>query len=79
MSKLKSRFDFRHVLRRLSTLLSALTTAQAGAAAAFIAAPQEWRNALPEWLGLALLAGSMATGALVPLATSYKQKGMGQP
>lgn len=74
-----SRFDWSFVWKRASTWLGVLTTMQGGAAAAFIAAPDEWRSAFPDWMGIALLCGSMATGALVPLATSYKQRPFGMP
>lgn len=74
-----SKFDWSFVWKRASTWLGVLTTMQGGAAAAFIAAPDEWRSAFPDWLGVALLGGSMVTGALVPLATSYKQRPFGPP
>lgn len=74
-----SRFDWQHWHKRWSTWLSVLTTIQGGAAAAFTAAPHEWRDAFPDWLGVALLSGSMATGALVPFATSFRQKPFGKP
>lgn len=71
------RWDWSYVHKRASTWLSVLTTMQGGAAAAFVAAPDEWRSAMPDWLGMALLGGSMVTGALVPLATSYRQRPFG--
>ena len=74
---MKKRFDWTGLWSRVSTWMSILTVAQGGAAAAFVAAPQEWRDAFPGWLGVALLCGSMATGAMVPVATSYLQKAKG--
>lgn len=70
------KFDFTKVMKRASTWLGILTTMQAGVAAAFVASPQEWKQSFPDWFGLALLIGSMVTGALVPLATSYQQKNL---
>lgn len=70
------KFDFTKVMKRASTWLGILTTMQAGVAAAFMASPQEWKQSFPDWIGLALLIGSMMTGALVPLATSYQQKNL---
>lgn len=74
-----SRFDWSYVHKRTSTWLSLLATLQGGAAAAFVAAPHEWRDAFPGWMGVALLSGSMVTGALVPVATSFKQRPFSPP
>ena len=74
-----SRWNWDFVTRRASTWLGVLSAMQGGAAWAFSAAPHEWREAFPDWLGIALLSGTMITGALVPVATSYKQRPFGMP
>ena len=70
------RFDFSGVMARASTWLGLLTLAQGGAMIAFSQAPEEWKNALPASLGGYLLIGMMVTGALTPIATSFKQKNL---
>lgn len=68
------RFDWSKWWARASTWLGILTTAQGGAMIAFSQAPQEWKDALPENIGGYLLMGMMLTGALTPVATSFRQK-----
>lgn len=68
------RFDFYGVMARLSTWLGLLTLAQGGAMIAFSQAPPEWKALLSPNVGGYLLIGMMATGALTPIATSFKQK-----
>lgn len=70
----RQRFDFHGVAARFSTWLGLLTLAQGGAVIAYGQAPAEWRDALPAMLGGYLLIGMMVTGALTPIATSFKQK-----
>ena len=70
------RFDWSRWWARASTWLGILTTAQGGAMIAFSQAPQEWRAALPVNLGGYLLIGMMLTGALTPVATSFKQRSL---
>ena len=73
------RFDFAGIMARISTWLGLLTLAQGGAMIAFSQAPQEWKDALPHNLGGWLLIGMMATGALTPIATSFKQRVQDKP
>lgn len=68
------RFDWGKWWARASTWLGLLTTAQGGAVIAYSQAPQEWRDALPANVSGYLLMGMMLTGALTPVATSFKQK-----
>lgn len=68
------RWDFAGVMARISTWLGLLTLAQGGAMVAYSQAPAEWQAALPEYVGAALLVGMMVTGALTPIATSFRQK-----
>lgn len=68
------RWDFRRVLARISTWLGLLTLAQGGAALAYTQAPPEWQAMLPAAVGGWLLVGMMVTGALTPVATSFRQK-----
>lgn len=67
------RFDWTGLWRRLSTWLGLLTLAQGGAMIAFAQAPAEWKAMLPNAVGGYLLLGMMLTGALTPIATSFKQ------
>lgn len=76
--KLKTRFDWSRWWARLSTWLGILTLAQGGAMIAFSQAPPEWKAVLPDYVGGYLLIGMMVTGALTPVATSFKQKGQPQ-
>ena len=66
--------DARYWRRKWSTWLAAAAIALDGAAAYFIAAPDEWRAALPASAGMVLLAAGMVLKALIPLATSIQQK-----
>jgi len=68
------RWDFAGVMARISTWLGLLTLAQGGAVVAYSQAPAEWQAALPDQVGGWLLIGMMVTGALTPIATSFKQK-----
>lgn len=72
------RFDWTGLWRRLSTWLGLLTLAQGGAMIAFSQAPPEWKALLPNAVGGWLLIGMMLTGALTPIATSFKQRSLQQ-
>lgn len=69
-------FNFRHVFKRLSTWATLVGMSLNAAAAWFIAAPSEWKQELPSWVGLGLLLSGLFVSALVPLATSYSQKNL---
>ena len=71
---MKHRFDWSGWQRRLSTWLALLSTSTGAAAAAFIALPGSWQAGFPEWAGQALAIASVASAALVPVATSFLQK-----
>lgn len=73
------RWDFAGMLARISTWLGLLTLAQGGAVIAYSQAPEEWKAALPDSVGGYLLIGMMLTGALTPVATSFRQKSQQRP
>lgn len=68
------RFNWTRWWARVSTWLGLLTAAQGGAMIAFSQAPPEWKALMPDALGGYLLIGMMVTGALTPVATSFKQR-----
>lgn len=68
------RWNFTAWARRMSTWLGLLTLAQGGAMVAYAQAPPAWQALLPDSLIVWLLGGMMVTGALTPIATSFKQR-----
>ncbi len=68
-----NRFDWSGWTRRLSTLLSVISTSSQAAGLYFIAAPPEWKDGFPAVFGFALLGAGMLATALVPVATSFLQ------
>lgn len=60
--------------QKWSTRLAALSFSLKAAMVVFVAGPDEWRAGFPVWAGVAILGTAMAIEALIPLATSIKQK-----
>lgn len=69
-------WNWAHVGRRISTVLSVVAAGAQAAGVFFIAAPPEWKDGFPAVFGFVLLGVGMAATALVPVATSFKQKGL---
>ena len=76
---MKERFDWNGWTRRLSTWLALVSTSTGAAAAAFIALPGAWQAGFPAWAGQALAIASVASAALVPVATSFLQSPKAPP
>lgn len=76
---MKDRFDWSGWQRRVSTWLALVSTSTGGAAAAFMALPGAWQAGFPGWAGQALAIASVASAALVPVATSFLQKPKARP
>lgn len=68
--------DFTNWARRLSTWLAALSASATAAAGAFVLMPAEWRASFPDWAGATCTVVAVASAALIPLATSYRQKSL---
>ncbi len=60
--------------RKWSTWLAGAAIAMDSAALYFVSAPPEWRAAFPPQFGFYLLTAGMVLKALIPLATSVRQK-----
>jgi hypothetical protein len=71
------RFDWSGWIKRLSTVLTGLSAGFQAAGLYFIAAPPEWKDAFPAVFGFALLGMGIATNLLIPIATSFRQNGLG--
>lgn len=78
MSTLKERFNFRHVMRRLSTWLGVLSAMATAGLGAYAVMPQRAQELFPDWALLVLGAVAVGSALLVPLATSFRQKGLEQ-
>lgn len=75
---IKHRFDFSNLLVRASTWLAMLSAASTASLGAYALMPERVQNLFPEWALVGL--GGMAVGAafLIPVATSFKQRGLGR-
>lgn len=75
---MKDRFDFTDLLVRASTWLALLSAAATAALGAYAVMPSRVQDAFPEHL-LAILGGTaMLAAFLIPVATSFKQRGLGR-
>ena len=70
------RFDFDGVLKRLSTWLAVASAAATAALGAYALMPERARNLFPEWALITLGALAVGSAFLVPVATSFKQRGL---
>lgn len=68
--------DFTNWSKRASTWLAALSASATAAAGAFVLMPAEWRASFPDWAGATCTIVAVASAALIPLATSYRQKAL---
>ncbi len=73
---MRHRFDFSNIMARASTWLALLSAASTASLGAYALLPQRAQDVFPEWLLISL--GGMAVGAafLIPVATSFKQRGL---
>lgn len=75
----KARFNFNHLFHRLSTWLGILAASAGAAAIAFSTLPDAWQATLPTHVGMVFAWVAVGAAALVPIATSFKQKNMEPP
>ena len=68
------KFDFRGVLKKLSTSAAALVTAAGAVLTWYIAQPPYVQETFPKWVLSSASIVSLLGVVLVPLATSYMQK-----
>lgn len=69
-------WDWKNVHKRLSTWLAALSLSATGALGAYAMFPERLQGLVPGWVLGVLGAIAMGSAFLIPLATSYKQKGL---
>lgn len=70
------RFEFEGVLRRVSTWLAVLAAGATAALGAYALMPERAQNLFPEWALITLGALAVGSAFLVPVATSFKQRGL---
>lgn len=75
---IKHRFDFKQVIVRASTWLALLATSATSGLAAYALTPERAQNLVPDWVLQACAAIAIVSAALVPVATSFKQRGLGR-
>lgn len=68
------KFDFRGVLKKLSTLAAALVTTAGGVLTWYISQPPLVQATFPKWVLSSASTISLLGVVLIPLATSYMQK-----
>ena len=68
------KFDFTGVLKKLSTLASAIVTAAGAVLTWYISQPDYVQETFPKWILATSSTISLLGVVLVPLATSYMQK-----
>ena len=73
---MSARFDWSHLFARVSTWLALVSAAATAALGAYALMPQRVQDVFPEWVLIVL--GGMAVSAafLIPVATSFKQRGI---
>lgn len=75
---IKNRFDFKSLLVRASTWLALLATSATSALAAYALTPERAQNLVPDWVLQGCAATAILSAALVPVATSFKQRSLGR-
>lgn len=68
------RFDFKSLLKRLSTWVAALGTAGGSILTWYVAQPPAVQQTVPAWLLTAASIASLITLVGVPMATSFRQR-----
>lgn len=69
------RFDFRKIARRISTWLAVVSASATAGLGAYALMPERAQEAFPAWALVTLGALAVGSAMLVPLATSFRQKG----
>lgn len=71
------RFDWAGVHRRISTWLAIIAASATAGLGAFALMPQRAQDTFPDWTLNLLAYLAVGSAALVPVATSFKQKAKG--
>ena len=75
---IKHRFDFKQVIVRLSTWLALMATSATGVLAAYALTPDRAQNLVPDWVLQTCAGIALGSAALIPIATSFKQRNLGR-
>jgi hypothetical protein len=71
---MRERFDWQGVAGRASTRLAVVAASATAALGAYAITPERAQLLIPDWLIGGLAAVAIVTAALIPVATSFKQK-----
>lgn len=74
---MKERFDWQGVAGRASTRLAVVAASSTAALGAYAITPERAQLLIPDWLLGGLAATAIISAALIPVATSFKQKPKG--
>lgn len=71
---MRQRFDWTGVHRRISTALAVIAASAAAGLGAFALMPERAQSVFPDWTLQLLAYLAVGAPALIPIATSFKQK-----
>lgn len=75
---IKHRFDFKQVISKVSTWLALLATSATSVLAAYALTPDRAQSLVPDWVLQACAGVALGSAALIPIATSFKQRNLGR-